>query len=321
MASSQSDAAGTGQVSRTPASPALIVAGFAVIYLVWGSTYLGIRIAIESWPPFLMAGIRFLVAGSLLFVGLRVSGVAKPNRREWLDGALVGTVMLGIGNGSVTWAEKTVASNVAALIISSAPFFIALFEWLRPGGRLPAARTCVGALTGIAGMVWLMTAQGSAESGHSGAISIGSLACLLSVAAWSAGMIYGRYATRPRHVLMAAAQQMLVGSLALLAMSLITGEPNRFTFAAVTGRSWFALVYLSLIGSLLTFSVYNWLLQHTTPARVSTSALVNPVVAIVLGWVFAGETLSPGSMFGALVILAGVALILVPARTDKDAAR
>lgn len=307
--------------SATTPSPSLIVAAFAVIYVVWGSTYLGIRIAIETWPPFLMAGIRFLFAGSLLYAGLRLGGVARPTRREWLDGALVGTVMLGIGNGSVTWAEQTVASNVAALIISSAPFFIALFEWIRPGGRLPPLRTCVGALTGIAGMVWLMSAEGRGDSGHTGSVSLGTFACLLSVAAWSAGMIYGRYATRPRHVLMAAAQQMLVGSLALFALSFGTHETDHFTLATVSTRSWLALAYLSLVGSLLTFSVYNWLLQHTTPARVSTSALVNPVVAIALGWIFAGETLSAGALFGAAVILVGVALILLPASPAKHATR
>ncbi len=303
-----------------PTSTALIVGAFAIIYVVWGSTYLGIRIAIETWPPFLMAGMRFLVAGCLLYAGLRLRGVARPNPREWIDAALVGTVMLGIGNGSVTWAEKSVASNVAALIISSAPFFIALFEWVRPGGRLPPVRTCVGALTGIAGMVWLMSSERSAgAAGHAGTSWLGALACVLSVAAWSAGMIYGRYATRPRHVLMAAAQQMLVGSVALFGLSFATQETAHFSLATVSARSWFALVYLSLVGSLLTFSVYNWLIRRTSPARVSTSALVNPVVAIVLGWTFAGETLSSGALVSAAVILAGVALILIPARTVSGA--
>ena len=296
----------------------LQVLAFAAIYLIWGSTYLGIRIAVKTLPPFLMAAARFLLAGSVLYTFLRARGVERPRRAEWGRAALAGFLMHALGNGLVTWAEQRVPSNLAALMITGVPLFTALFDWLRPGGARPASRVLVGIGLGAAGMTLLVANRTSlaATADGQGATVLGVAALLLSGLTWAAGSLYSRYGSMHRHPIMAAAQQMLTGGAVLLVISLARGEPGGLSTSALTATSVGAFFYLTLFGSLIAFSAFGWLVKVSTPVRVSTTAYVNPVVAVILGWLVLGETLSPRALVGACLIVCAV--IVMSVRTPKS---
>jgi len=284
------------------------VLAFAAVYLIWGSTYLGIRVAVQSLPPFLLAGARSFSAGLLLFSALRWRGARAATALEWQRAALAGTLMLAGGSGLVTWAETYVPSNLAALSIAAVPSYVALFDWLRPGGVRPTRRALIGVALGAFGMLLLLRPDPRA-------LHVGSwlpqLGLVLAGAAWAFGSLYSRYQKLYPNAAVSGAQQMLAGGAVLLLVSASRGELHSFHPSFVTAHSWLAFGYLTVFGSMLAFSAFNWLVGVTTPARLSTTAYVNPVVAVVLGWLVLDERLQPVTLAGALLILCAVVVMTV----------
>ncbi len=289
-----------------PSRGALFLA-FAAIYLIWGSTYLAIRVAVETMPPFLMAAARFLVAGALLFAFLRLRGAAWPTAHQWRANTVVGTFLLLGGNGAVVWAEQYVPSGLTALLIGVSPLFIVLTEWAWPGGVRPTAVTAAALLLGFAGVTWLAAPW---ENAAAGGLHLGGVAAILvGCVSWSLGSIYSRHAKHGAEPFMASALQMLGGGAALAVVALLHGDLARFDPAAVAPRAWGAFAYLIAVGSLVGFSTFVWLMKNSTPARVSTYAYVNPIVAVFLGWLILGEPITTRTLVAAAVIVVSVALI------------
>lgn len=282
---------------------AAIWAALAAVYIIWGSTYLAIRFAVATLPPFLMAGTRFLVAGAILYAWRRSLGFARPTGRQWRAAFVVGGLMLLGGNGGVVWAEQYVESGTAALIVATVPFWMVLLDWLRPGGSPPRAGVWAGILVGLGGVTLLL---GSPDAGSR--YVAGWAVLVLASIAWSAGSIYSRGASLPAPLL-ATGMQMLAGGALLLLAGLLAGEAGRVDPATVSARSILALVYLIVFGSLLGYSAYVWLLRVATPALASTYAYVNPAVAVFLGWLLAGERLTGRILLASAVIVGAVALI------------
>jgi len=279
------------------------VFAFGAVYLIWGSTYLGIRIGVETLPPFLLAGGRAVIAGGILYLWLRLRGVPAPALGEWGRASLAGVLMLSLGNGLVTWAETHVSSALAALLIAATPLFVAALDWWRPGGRRPTRPALGGIVLGAAGMLLLVQPDAnSVAASH----TLGVLAVLVGGATWAMGILYLRYRTGARHTALFGAQQMLAGGALLLVASALRGELHTFELASVSARSLLALAYLTIFGSLVAFSAYNWLATNTTPSGLSTTAYVNPVVALILGTLVLGERLPWLSLAGAALILGAV---------------
>jgi drug/metabolite transporter (DMT)-like permease len=298
---------------RTPTRSALI-AGFATIYLVWGSTYLGIKVAVETLPPFLMAGARFLLAGTLLAGYIAVTRGFRATPRQWFDNSLIGALLLLGGNGLVSWAEQRIPSGIATLIVSLGPLFIVLLDWAvhafgsdKTQGTKPGWATFAGLGLGICGLALLVGPSLGQGTSQLDPWRVGGL--VLACFSWSAGSIYTRYARKPAEPFTASAMQMLAGSGWLFLASLLLGEPRHFALAAVSARSVFAWAYLVVAGSLIGFTTFVWLMKHSTPARVSTYAYVNPIVAVFLGWQIAHEPVGPRMFAAAIIIIAGVAII------------
>jgi drug/metabolite transporter (DMT)-like permease len=282
-----------------------LVAAFAAVYIVWGSTYLAIRFAIETLPPFLMAGVRFLVAGSVLYGWARLRGAPRPRLLEWRSALVVGGMLLLGGNGGVVWAQKTVPSGVAALLVASEPLWIVLLDWLPPRPVRPSGRVLLGLGVGFAGVALLV-----APWEGSGAVDpVGSLVIVLAAASWAAGSLYSRRAPLPGSPLAATGMQMLAGGALLTATGLGAGEAAHFDPAAVSAASVAGFAYLVVFGSLVAFTAYVWLLRHAPASKVATYAYVNPVIAVVLGWALAGEQIGVRTVVGAAVIVGAVALL------------
>jgi len=288
-----------------------LILAFATIYIFWGSTYLAIRLAVETLPPFLLAGIRFLFAGGVMFAWLRWKGVPLPDKNQWLHAAIAGTLMLLGGNGLVVWAEQTVPSNLAALLVALTPAWFALLEWARPAGKRPALHTAVGILVGFIGVAFLVSGPHAAGTSHAQNL-IGMAALVLAGISWAAGSLWARYNAKPESPWMNAALQMICGGGALMVLSVFNGEPGHFQYTRVQLQSWLALGYLVLFGSWIGFSVYIWLLKATTPARLATYAYVNPVVAVLLGHLVLSEPFGLRAMVSSAIILAGVAITTLP---------
>jgi drug/metabolite transporter (DMT)-like permease len=289
-----------------PARSALLLA-FAAIYLIWGSTYLAIRVAVETMPPFLMAGTRFLIAGTLLLTFLLWRGASWPAARQWRINALIGVFLLLGGNGLVVWAEQVIPSGLTALLIGVSPLFIVLTEWAWPGGTRPTGLTIAALLLGFAGVTWLAAPW---ENSAQGGLNPGRLAGVIcSSAFWAIGSIFSRHEKHGANPFVASALQMLGGGAALLAAALVHGDFARLNLAGITPRSWAAFAYLIGAGSLIGFSTFVWLMKHSTPARVSTYAYVNPVVAVFLGWLVLGESIGPRTLVSSAIIVTAVAVI------------
>lgn len=299
-------------------SRARIVAAYATVYVVWGSTYLAIAYAITTLPPFLMAGTRFLVAGALLYAWTAARGAARPSAAQWKAAAVVGGCLLLGGNGAVVWAEQYVPSGVAALLVATLPVWMVLLEWLGPDRRRPTMRVALGVFVGIAGVVVLVgpgaiRGQGNVDVLGSGALIFGSLA-------WAAGSLYSRRAPTPATPQLGTAMQMLAGGLMLTVAGLAVGEGRALDLAAVSPASVGGLLYLITFGSLIGFSAYVWLLRVEPTSRVSTYAYVNPVVAVALGWLVAGEALTRQTLVAAAIIVAAVMLIVASGRPPARSA-
>jgi len=283
--------------------------GFAAIYIIWGSTYLGIRIAVETMPPFLMAGARFLFAGAVLFALLRARGAPPPTRAQWRDHTIVGTCLLLGGNAVVAWAEQTVPSGLTTLILGASPLIMVMMEWLRPGGSRPTGGLWLGFAVGLGGLFILLGPGAMPDGMRPPTASV--VALLFASVSWWGGSLYGKHAKSGAGPLMAAALQMLTGGVVMLLTGFALGEGARLHLAAISAPSWFAWGYLVVAGSLVAFPIYVWLLQHSTPARVSTYSYVNPIVAVILGWAILHEPLTPRIAFSAAVIVGAVAIITV----------
>ena len=287
------------------ASRARIALALGAVYVIWGSTYLAIRFTLETMPPFSMAGVRFLVAGSALLAWCLIRGGAWPSRREWMAGLFTGTLMLLGGNGTVTWAEQHVASGVVALVIGCVPIFIVCFEWMRRTGRRPTGIVVLGLTLGLAGvglLVW-------PSDGHVAIDPVSVVVLLLGSCCWAAGSLLSREVGLPRSPLIATALQMLGGGISLTLTGAIAGEWPRIDPATVSLKSWLALVYLMLFGSIVAFSCYAWLLRVTKPAVAVTYAYVNPLVAVALGALLANEPVTT-HMIGATVLIIGGVLAI-----------
>lgn len=308
----------TTTMTKTAARPPLVwlLAAFAAVYLIWGSTYLAIRYAIETLPPFLMAAARFLAAGGVLYAWVRLRGTPAPTRVHWRSALIVGALLLLVGNGAVVWAEHRVSSGVAALLVAVEPIWIVLLAWLRPGGTRPAARTWAGVALGLAGLVLLV---GPADLAGGRVDALGAGLVLVGTLGWAAGSLYGQRAPFPASPFLATAMQMLAGGALMLLAGLVTGEAGRLDPSAWSARSLGALLYLAVFGSLVAFTAYVWLLRVESPSRVATYAYVNPLVAVLLGWAVAGEPLTPRVLAAAAVIVGAVVLITTAGGEDRGA--
>ncbi len=289
---------------------AAVLAAYAALYVIWGSTYLGIRVGLATLPPFGMAGARFVIAGTILYTWARLRGAPRPTARQWGAAAVVGALLLLAGNGGVTWAEQRVPSGVAALLIASEPLWIVLLGWRRAGGTRPNLATALGLALGVAGVVVLVR-PGASGAGH--VDPRGAAVILAGALSWAAGSLWatgpaGR-ARLPAAAPLATGMQMLTGGALLLGASVAAGEPAAFRPAAVSLTSVAALGYLVVFGSIVAFSAYVWLMGVEPPARVATYAFVNPVVAVLLGWAVAGEPLTGRVAVASAVIVGAVVLL------------
>jgi len=278
------------------------------LYIVWGSTYLGIRFAVETIPPFLHASLRFLISGAILYIWRRAAGDPAPTLSNWKSTAIVGTALLLGGNGLVAWAEQTVPSGIAALMITTSPFWLVLFEALRAGGAKPTWQAILGLVVGFVG-VFILVGPSSITGIEGGFNTFGIILLLLAPLFWSMGSIYAKGADMPKSTLLSTGMQMLTGALALFLVSLVRGELNEFSLGLVSMRSWLALAYLITFGSLIGFVSYGWLLHNAPVSLMSTYAYVNPVVAVLLGSLLADEPLNGRILIAAAIIIGAVVLI------------
>lgn len=305
---------------RAVSSRWLVITALITVYIVWGSTYLAIRFADETLPPLLMAGARFLIAGAAMYLWLRARGAPRPSASEWRTGLVVGLLLLVLGNGGVVWAELTLPSGIVALLIGTVPLWMAIFDWLRPGGTRVNLGVVVGLLFGFAGIALLISPTDFAGGAH---LNLWIVALVLVAAmCWAAGSLYSRSGRLPANPLMGTAVEMLAGGALLLVGGSLAGEWPTLDPGAISSRSLLGLAYLILFGSLVGFTAYIWLLRNATASVVSTYAYVNPIVAVFLGWAFAGEAVTLRTLLAAAIIVAGVAVITTfQARAGRAARR
>ncbi|HEX5828790.1 MAG TPA: EamA family transporter [Candidatus Limnocylindrales bacterium] len=298
-------------MSRQHASPLAIWAGILVLYVVWGSTYLGIKLGVETIPPFLMAALRFIPAGILLAgaVAIRHRGTfRRPTLVETRDTAIIGGFLLLGGMGLVAWGEQTVSSGIAALFIALMPMWLAIFARIFFGDRLPRMAV-VGIGVGLVGVAILTWPESGVEAANLD--PAGVIALILSPIFWAIGSLYSqKKAVHPAPALFATGFEMVLGGLILVVASVLTGELVGFSVDQVSARSWFGVAYLLVVGSLVGYTTFAWLIQVAPLSRVTTYAYVNPVVAVFLGWLFLDEPLSPRTLVAAVVIVAAVVLIV-----------
>ena len=278
------------------------------VYIVWGSTYLAIRFTIETIPPFLSAGTRFLVSGAILYLWRRLSGDPAPKKVEWRSASIIGLLLLLGGNGALVWAEQRIPSGIASLFIATTPLWMVLIDALRPGGTRANWLTWMGVLVGLIGTA-LLANPWQSHTTNPALDPVGVIVLLIAALSWSVGSLYSRKAPLPTSPLLGTGMEMLVGSLGLFAFSTLLGEWNHFDPDTVSLRSLGGLAYLIIFGSGIGFVAYTWLLRNAPTPLVSTYAYVNPVVAILLGSVIVNESLETIELISALIIIGGVILI------------
>ena len=296
--------------SEYRASLPAIWSALIVVYLIWGSTYLAIRFAVQTTPPFLMAAVRFIVSGGFLYALRRFRGDPQPKTREWRSAAIIGSFLLLGGNGGVVWAEQFVTSSLAALLVATIPLWMVLIDAFRPTGHRPGLISLAGILIGFGGVVLLI---GSAASGADTRSLVGAGVLVLASLSWAMGSLYGRNARLPASQLLATGMEMLAGGAALMLAAIVLGEWSSFELVAVSRRSALALVYLTVIGS-IAFVAYVWLLRVAPTPLVATYAYVNPLVAVLLGYFLAQEPMTIRTLLAAALIIGSVVLVSVPQR-------
>ena len=284
-----------------------IALAFMSIYTIWGSTYLAIRLAIETFPPFLMAAIRFLIAGGALYAWMRLKGAPRPTRANWKAATIVGGLLLLGGNGGVVKAEQVFPSGLTAVLITTVPIWMALVELVRKDRIVPTLHVVLGLVLGFGGVVLLVGPGNLVGSGGLNPLWVGVL--ILASLSWAIGSVYSRKASLPRTPLLGSGMEMLTGGALLLVVSLVSLEWVGFQPSNVSVLSLVSFIYLIVFGSLIGFSSYVWLLTKTTTARVSTYAYVNPVVAVFLGYFLAGEQLTLRTLLASSVIVIAVVVI------------
>lgn len=290
--------------------------GFAVVYLVWGSTYLAIRFAVETLPPFLMAGVRFVMAGAVLYPIVRWQGAAKPDGPQWRHAAVVGGLLLVGGNGLVSWAAQWVPSGVIALILASTPLWMVMLDWTLFKGPRPTRMIAAGIAVGLAGVALLIGGMGKLTDGPLNPMVVPAI--LLACVLWALGTLRAKHRSRGGSLMLNCAMQMLCGGAMLLAIGSVSGEWGAARLDLISMKSALALAYLIFIGALIGFSTYVWLVKHASPAAVSSYAYVNPVVAVALGATLGQEQISLQAMAAMGVIIAGVVLIMLPAKKRRE---
>ena len=318
----------TGEAKSLPGSHAndrskrdatLLVAAFAAVYVIWGSTYFAIAVGIESFPTLMLPAARHLIAGLVLYPLLRWKTGVRPTPVQWRTAIITGLLLLLLGNGGVCLAERTVPSGVAALLVALVSFWMVLVDWLRPGGQRPLPRVVASLVLGFGGLVLLV---GPAHLGGSERVNpIGAGILFVASFAWAWGSIYSKHNDLPSSPMLGVAMQSLAGGAALWIVSLLAGEGRQLHLSAVTMRSWLALAYLLVFGTGIGFTAYVYILKKSTAARVGTYAFVNPVVALFLGWLGAGETITLRTALAAAVILTAVLLVITaPHKNAAEAA-
>jgi drug/metabolite transporter (DMT)-like permease len=280
------------------------VAAFAAVYILWGSTYLGIYYAIRTIPVFVMGGTRFLIAGVVLVAAGVVSGAVRPRPRELWTTVVSGVMLLTFGNASVIWAETRIPTGTAALLVTT-PLWMVMIEWAR--GRRPTPHVVAGLVLGMIGIATLVGPNSIAGAGRVDLLS--ALVLIAGSGFWAAGSLYTRYAPVPSSPLLTSGLQMVFGGTALLVVAAATGELATFDPIRVSSQSWIAFSYLIVFGSWVGYSAYIWLVRNVAPARTATYAFVNPLVAVALGWAVAGESITARTAVAAAMIIAAVGLI------------
>jgi drug/metabolite transporter (DMT)-like permease len=307
----------TPAITSAPAAPrrVLLLLAFAAVYLVWGSTYLAVKYAIATLPPLLMAGARFLLAGLVMSaIGRASAAYEKPTGAQWRTSFVVGALLLVGGNGGVVLAERYIPSSLAALLVAVEPFWIVLLSWLWLRQPRPSGKVLLGLLLGFGGVYLLVGEQLGAGSGPMQLVSAGAV--IGAAFCWAAGSLYGLRAPSPRSAVLGAGMQMLAGGALLLVLGLLTGEGRGLHLGQVSRASWLGFGYLVVFGSLVAFTAYSWLMKNAPAARVATYAYVNPVVAVLLGWIMLGESLTGQMLVGAVVIVGSVVLITTPPKKE-----
>ncbi|MBV9181699.1 MAG: EamA family transporter [Acidobacteria bacterium] len=293
--------------ARRPASWKILSA-FAIIYIVWGSTYLAIRVGVREMPPFLMAGMRFSTAGLGLYAWMRLRGTPAPNGREWRAALLLGSLMFLLDYACLFWAEQRIPSGLSAVILAMIPVCITLLEISFLGTERLTLRLALGLILGIIGVAILV--EPSAALGEAALDRRGVLALLLACVGWSVGTIITPRLTLPAAKAMSAAAQMLTGGVELLILAWLAGDFRRFEIREISESAWFSLIYLIVAGSIVAFTAYVWLLHFASPTQVGTYAYVNPLVAVILGAALGGETLGGRTILSTLCILLSVVTIV-----------
>jgi drug/metabolite transporter (DMT)-like permease len=279
--------------------------GFAAIYLIWGSTYLGIRYAVETIPPLLMMGVRHFVAGVLVYIWARRRGVPAPDPKQWRFAVLAGAMLFLGGHGILAWAETRVPSGLAALLCATLPLWFVLLALMDGTERRLGAKAWAGILLGFVGVVVLIGPDAFSQRLD----MLAAAAVLSSALLWAVGTVYTRRVQLPSSKILSAAMQMVSGGTLLLITGLATGETRHFHSADLTAKSALSLLYLIVFGSIVAFTVYTWLVSVSRPSMVSTYAYVNPVIAVLLGWALAGEPLGMRTLVATAIIVAGVVLV------------
>jgi drug/metabolite transporter (DMT)-like permease len=286
---------------------ARLIVSFALVYVVWGSTYFAIRVGLETLTPFALGAIRFIAAGGVLYAWSRFRGAPAPSPAQWRVAALTGALMLLLGNGAVIFAEQRAPSGLVALMVTSVPLWMVLLEWLRPGGTRPDGTVIAGLAVGSLGIVLLVDPVAALRG--AAVPPFEALILLVGTVSWAAGSLYSRHHKVAGSATLLASLQMLAAGVLFSAVALARGEFARLDLAAVTLRSWLAVGYLAAFGSIAAYSAYIWLTRAATPARLATYAYVNPVVALFLGATFAGERVTPRVLLAASLVLAAVVAI------------
>jgi len=306
-----------GARATVPApSRAHIALAFAAIYLIWGSTYLGIRYAVETIPPLLMMGTRHLTAGLFTYAFVRRPGGPAPQPAQWMYAAVLGAALFLGGHGILAWAEQKIPSGLAALLCATLPLWTVLLGWIQRSERILGVKTWAGILLGFAGVVLLIGPDGFAQ--HRSLNLLGAAGAVFSAFLWAVGTLYSKRVRLPDSTVLSAAMQMITGGMLLLLIGFATGEAGRLHMSSVSARSILALAYLIVFGSIVAFTAFTWLVSVTTASLVSTYAYVNPVIAVFLGWALAGEKLGVRILAATVIIVISVILVSTPKKVTRE---
>jgi len=295
-----------------------VLLAFSIIYFVWGSTFLAIRVGVREVPPFLLAGMRFLVAGLVLFGWMRARGTPSPTRREWGGATLLALLIFVCDYGLLFWAERRVPSGVAAVMLATIPVFMSLSEIIILKTQRLTIRLAAALVVGIGGVAVLVSH--SVSFGDAPIDPVGACALIAAAISWSAASALTRKVPLPAEKAMSSGVQMLAGGVLLVLAAGLLGEFRGFQMQAVSAKAWLALAYLIVAGSIVGFTAYVWLIHHESPTKVGTYAYVNPVVAVLVGYFFGGEALGPRTIAGAALVLVSVVVITTTPKESKAAA-